>query len=74
MKKVQLVAIHLENTLEGIERCQLVFEGFHVDHLHAKLYPAYFPNPSKDGVLHEGAKASETELIDLQQKLYTTTL
>lgn len=74
MHKVQLVARYLEEKLDNVERCQLVFEGFHVDHLHAKLYPAYLPNPSKDGVIHEGKKASDSELEALQQKLQTNSI
>lgn len=68
------VARHIEDTLENVERCQLVFEGFHVDHIHAKLYPAYLPDPSKDGIIHMGEKASDEELTGLKKILETEKL
>lgn len=40
MDYVKKIALMLDEKL-GSERCILMFEGFGVDHLHAKLYPAF---------------------------------
>ena len=39
MAAAKEVAKILDTRLNNIERTRLVFEGFEVDHLHAKLYP-----------------------------------
>lgn len=35
------VARRLDRTLEGVARCGMFFEGYGVDHLHAKLFPMH---------------------------------
>lgn len=40
MDYVKKIALLLDEKL-GSERCILMFEGFGVDHLHAKLYPVF---------------------------------
>lgn len=39
MSAAKEVAKILDSRLDNIQRTRLVFEGFEVDHLHAKLYP-----------------------------------
>lgn len=41
MLAVKKVAQKLDAYFEDVNRCGLVFEGFGVDHLHAKLYPLH---------------------------------
>ncbi len=69
MVVVRKVAENIGKKLEDVERCQVVFEGFHVDHVHAKLFPAFNPNPSKDGIIHIGEKADNEDLENLADKL-----
>ena len=69
IESTQKVAKGIESSLENVERCQLVFEGFHVDHIHAKLFPAYLPNPSNDSVVSMGEKANSEELAKLQSQI-----
>ncbi len=38
------VAKKIDNAYEDVGRCGVVFEGFGVDHLHAKLYPLHGTN------------------------------
>ena|SRR5258706_7476196 len=69
LKVTKKVAQNIENKLEGVERCQIVVEGFHTDHLHFKLFPAFNPDPAKDAVVHMGEKASDDVLETMQAKL-----
>lgn len=63
----QKVAKQLEHKLEGVLRVQVVIEGFEIDYFHIKLIPAYtIPD---DAVHHSGAKAADTDLQTLQEKL-----
>lgn len=41
MLAAKSVASMLDNNLDDVGRCGLVFEGFGVNHLHAKLYPMH---------------------------------
>lgn len=35
------VAIKIDRAFEDVARCGVIFEGFGIDHLHAKLYPMH---------------------------------
>ncbi len=41
MLATKKVAKLLDSSLEDVGRCAMVFEGFGVDHLHAKLFPMH---------------------------------
>lgn len=41
IKKAQVVSQKIVNAFESVGRCALVFEGFGVDHIHAKLFPMH---------------------------------
>ncbi|MCA9369620.1 MAG: HIT family protein [Pseudomonadales bacterium] len=41
MTAAQQTAALLDATFDDVGRCGIVFEGFGVDHLHAKLYPLH---------------------------------
>jgi len=61
------VAKKIENKIPEVERCQFVIEGFQLNHLHVKLYPAYFPEPNVHSITESGERAVDEEL----QKLAT---
>jgi histidine triad (HIT) family protein len=63
------VAASIESKLADVERCQIVFEGFHTNHLHAKLFPAFNPDPAKDAVVHMGERADEKDLEEILNKI-----
>lgn len=54
MKYVKKVAKLLDEKL-GSERCRILFEGYGVNHLHAKLYPAYGYKPATATEPEEGS-------------------
>ena len=56
------VAEKIEKKLPEVERCQFVIEGLELDHLHFKLYPAFFPEPKEHVVSQSGARANDAEL------------
>lgn len=56
------VAEKIEKKLPEVERCQFVIEGLELNHLHIKLYPTFFPEPTKHVVSQSGARANDEEL------------
>jgi len=56
------VAQKIEQKLPEVERCQFVIEGLELDHMHFKLFPAFFPEPKEHVVSQSGVRANEDEL------------
>jgi diadenosine tetraphosphate (Ap4A) HIT family hydrolase len=56
MIAVKKVAKILDNFFEDVGRTALVFEGFGVDHVHAKLYPMHGTNVKKWEPILSGEK------------------
>lgn len=68
IKFSQQVAKQIERKLPDVKRCQVVIEGFEVDYLHIKLFPAI--NLPQDGVHRGGSiKLTEEELKAIHSKL-----
>ncbi len=65
----QMIAKRIEDRIEGVARCQVLFEGFDVDHLHMKIFPAYEPNPLEQALSSGGERADDDELVGLVEKL-----
>lgn len=63
----QKVAKLLEGKLDGVLRCLVVIEGFDVDYLHIKLYPAGLQHKGQQVVLTEPERAPDAELKQLQK-------
>lgn len=66
VKTGQKVARMIEDKVPEVERCQVVFEGFEVDHLHLKLFPAVGPDPKSHAITHSGERADDNLLKELQ--------
>lgn len=56
------VASQIEGKMPEVERCQFVIEGLELDHLHIKLFPAFFPEPRDHVVSQGGSEALDPEL------------
>ena len=65
----QKVAHLLDAKLENIETVLVVFEGFEVNYLHMKLFPAGTQHKGAQILNASGGKAPETELEELQRLL-----
>jgi histidine triad (HIT) family protein len=65
----QKVAKLIETKLDNIERCLAVIEGFDVDYLHLKLYPAGPDTRGQEVLFEAPTQAPEEELIELQKLL-----
>ncbi|MFQ5492679.1 MAG: HIT family protein [Candidatus Dojkabacteria bacterium] len=72
VKVAQKVARQIEENLSGVDRVQVLIEGFDVDHLHIKLFPSYGPDAVKDALSHSGDQAEEDELKQLHDQLNRT--
>lgn len=57
----------LDTVLGAVRTCML-YEGFGVDHVHAKLYPIQ-PEEKMEGLVPLGTKAGEEELEKLADKI-----
>lgn len=69
MNTAQEVSAKIEKSLQNVNRCVVVVEGFDVPHLHIKLYPTYEPDPAKDAVGKGGDKVDDKTLEDIHQKI-----
>lgn len=65
----QKVASTLEEKIDNVERTLVVFEGFEVNYLHMKLYPAGSQDEGSEVLNASGEKAPDKELEELQQLL-----
>lgn len=62
----QTIAQKLHQKFSDLNRVQIVIEGFEVDHLHLKLYPAF---SEEDAITSSGERAGDEELARLKEML-----
>ena len=48
MKAAKTVALKIDKAFEDVGRTGVIFEGFGIDHLHAKLYPMHGTEDTKE--------------------------
>lgn len=59
MAVTKIVAQKIDNAFEDVGRCGVIFEGFGVDHLHAKLFPMHGTGHMQEWKMIESDKPEE---------------
>lgn len=62
MKVSQEVALLIDKKLEDVGRTSLIFEGFGVDHIHAKLFPMHGTKIKDENLDKSNIQIPETKL------------
>lgn len=63
------VAKILNSYFDDVNRSCLIFEGFDIDHIHAKLYPIHGKLSLKEYLCHPPQKADDKALLELQSNI-----
>jgi len=63
------VAKLLDQKLPNSSRCCLVFEGFEINHIHAKIYPSYGKTSLSSIISQPPGQASDDDLQKLAQTI-----